>query len=332
VTDQYLCQNAELPQCPVETTLEVISTRWGALIVRDLLNGPLRYKELQRSLGDISQKVLTENLRQLEARGILTRTVYEQVPPRVEYKLTELGQSIERTILCGHPTLSRPISALLARTDVQHAYYAPWRASWYEPGTRAVREIDSPAELEAFALMGSGVRADDAWLDAWVAAGQRAQEASLTLFEAYRCTESETVQPQASIPSEECNQYGAYTSQPARIPAQTLALQTWNTCAQQRRTLVVGSSSIVRDLDIIAPALGADAPARVLANRGLSGIDGLIFKNGDANDLKEKLEMLLKDENLRQKLAKNASESANLFSKENIIKQWREFIKKVVSK
>ena len=55
---------------------------------------PLRYKELQRSLGDISQKVLTENLRQLEARGILTRTVYEQVPPRVEYKLTELGQSM----------------------------------------------------------------------------------------------------------------------------------------------------------------------------------------------------------------------------------------------
>ena len=94
VTDQYLYQSAELPQCPVETTLEVISTRWGALIVRDLLNGPLRYKELQRSLGDISQKVLTENLRQLEARGILTRTVYEQVPPRVEYKLTELGQSM----------------------------------------------------------------------------------------------------------------------------------------------------------------------------------------------------------------------------------------------
>ena len=69
--------------------------------------------------------------------------------------------------------------------------------------------------------------------------------------------------------------------------------------------------------------------ARELIN---DGTDGLIFKNCDANDLKDKLEMLLKDENLRQKLAKNASESANLFSKENIIKQWREFIKKVVSK
>ena len=69
--------------------------------------------------------------------------------------------------------------------------------------------------------------------------------------------------------------------------------------------------------------------ARELIN---DGIDGLIFKNGNSDDLKEKLEMLLKDENLRQKLAKNASESANLFSKENIIKQWREFIKKVVSK
>ena len=193
-----------------------------------------------------------------------------------EHAASELGQSIERTILCGHPTLSRPISALLARTDVQHAYYAPRHASWYEPGTRAVREIDSPAELEAFALMGSGVRADDSWLDAWVTAGQRAQEASLTSIETYRYAESETVQPQVPIPSEECHQDGAHTSQPARIPAQTLALQTWNTCAQQRRTLVVGSSSIVRDLDIIAPALGADAPARVLANRGLSGIDGLI--------------------------------------------------------
>ena len=193
-----------------------------------------------------------------------------------EHAASELGQSIERTILCGHPTLSRPISALLARTDVQHAYYAPRRASWYEPGTRAVREIDSPAELEAFALMGSGVRADDTWLDAWVTAGQRAQEASLTSIEAYRYAESETVQPQTSAPSEECHQDGAHISQPARIPAQALALQTWNTCAQQRRTLVVGSSSIVRDLDIIAPALGADAPARVLANRGLSGIDGLI--------------------------------------------------------
>ena len=193
-----------------------------------------------------------------------------------EHAASELGQSIERTILCGHPTLSRPISALLARTDVQHAYYAPRRASWYEPGTRAVREIDSPAELEAFALMGSGVRADDSWLDAWVTAGQRAQEASLTSIEAYRYAESETVQPQTSIPSEECHQDGAHTSQPVRIPAQALALQTWNTCAQQRRTLIVGSSSIVRDLDIIAPALGADAPARVLANRGLSGIDGLI--------------------------------------------------------
>ena len=193
-----------------------------------------------------------------------------------EHAASELGQGIERTILCGHPTLSRPISALLARTDVQHAYYAPRRASWYEPGARAVREIDSPAELEAFALMGSGMRADNAWLDAWVAAGRRAQEASLTLIEAYRYAESETVQPQASIPSEECNQDGVHTSQSARIPAQALALQTWNTCAQQHRILVVGSSSIVRDLDIIAPALGADAPARVLANRGLSGIDGLI--------------------------------------------------------
>jgi len=86
VFDQGFPANPESPQCPVGTTLQVISTRWGALIVHYLLNGPLRYKELQRSLGNISQKVLTENLRQLEARGIL--------PPRVKYKLTELGQSM----------------------------------------------------------------------------------------------------------------------------------------------------------------------------------------------------------------------------------------------
>ena len=69
--------------------------------------------------------------------------------------------------------------------------------------------------------------------------------------------------------------------------------------------------------------------ARELINDGL---DGLIFKNCDSDDLKDKLEMLVKDENLRQKLAKNASKNANLFSKENIIKQWRDFIKKVVGK
>ena len=85
----------DLPACPVETTLTLIGNKWQVLILRDLnLNGTMRFKELQRSIGKISQKVLTSNLRAMEESGIVHREVFAEVPPRVEYSLTEVGQSL----------------------------------------------------------------------------------------------------------------------------------------------------------------------------------------------------------------------------------------------
>lgn len=85
----------ELPACPVETTLMLISDRWKVLIIRDLLGGTRRFGELKKSIGSISQKVLTANLRSMEESGLLTRKVYAEVPPRVEYTLTETGYSLQ---------------------------------------------------------------------------------------------------------------------------------------------------------------------------------------------------------------------------------------------
>ena len=84
-----------LPACPVETTLCLISDRWKVLILRDLLPGTKRFGELRRSIGHVSQKVLTANLRDMEEKGLLSRKVYAEVPPRVEYTLTELGLSLK---------------------------------------------------------------------------------------------------------------------------------------------------------------------------------------------------------------------------------------------
>lgn len=84
-----------LPACPVETTLTLISDKWKVLILRDLLTGTKRFGELKKSIGGVSQKVLTAQLRQMEDSGLLTRTVYPEVPPRVEYTLTELGLSLK---------------------------------------------------------------------------------------------------------------------------------------------------------------------------------------------------------------------------------------------
>lgn len=88
----------KLPDCPVETTLMLISDRWKVLILRDLFTGTKRFGELKRSLEGISQKVLTANLKSMEADGLLTRRAYPEVPPRVEYTLTELGESLKPVI------------------------------------------------------------------------------------------------------------------------------------------------------------------------------------------------------------------------------------------
>lgn len=85
----------ELPACPVETTLTMISDKWKVLILRDLLPGTKRFGELKKSIGHVSQKVLTSQLREMEENGLLTRTVYAEVPPRVEYTLTDLGYSLK---------------------------------------------------------------------------------------------------------------------------------------------------------------------------------------------------------------------------------------------
>ncbi|WP_182418897.1 helix-turn-helix domain-containing protein [Bartonella sp. HY038] len=85
----------KLPPCPVEITLLVIGNRWKPLIIRDLLNGTKRFGELRKSIGDISQKVLTANLRELEEQGIVTRQIFAQVPPRVDYSLTKRGKTLE---------------------------------------------------------------------------------------------------------------------------------------------------------------------------------------------------------------------------------------------
>lgn len=84
-----------LPACPVETTLTLISDKWKVLILRDLLTGTKRFGELKRSVGNVSQKVLTAQLRQMETSGLVQRTVYPEVPPRVEYSLTALGESLK---------------------------------------------------------------------------------------------------------------------------------------------------------------------------------------------------------------------------------------------
>ncbi|MDD6877542.1 MAG: helix-turn-helix domain-containing protein [Clostridiaceae bacterium] len=85
----------ELPACPVETTLMLIGDKWKVLILRDLMGGTRRFGELKKSIGTVSQKVLTAQLRDMEEKGLLSRKVYAEVPPRVEYTLTETGYSLK---------------------------------------------------------------------------------------------------------------------------------------------------------------------------------------------------------------------------------------------
>ncbi len=84
-----------IPECPIATTVQLIGSKWKLLIIRNLLERPWRFNELQKNLKGISQKVLTDSLRSMESDGLITRTVYPEVPPRVEYALSELGKSLK---------------------------------------------------------------------------------------------------------------------------------------------------------------------------------------------------------------------------------------------
>ena len=88
----------EMPACPVATTVQMIGSKWKLLIMRNLLARPWRFNELKKDLDGISQKVLTDSLRSMEDDGIVIRTVYPEVPPRVEYALSELGESMRPII------------------------------------------------------------------------------------------------------------------------------------------------------------------------------------------------------------------------------------------
>ena len=88
-------ETAKLPACPVETTLTLIGDKWKVLILRDLMPGTKRFGELKKSIGSVSQKVLTAQLRTMEESGLVNRKVYAEVPPRVEYSLTDLGRSLK---------------------------------------------------------------------------------------------------------------------------------------------------------------------------------------------------------------------------------------------
>ena len=88
----------KLPKCPVETTLELLNNKWKFLIIRDLMSGTKRFGELKQALGTITQKVLTTNLRSMEEDGLVLRKTYSQVPPRVEYTLSDIGYSLAHVV------------------------------------------------------------------------------------------------------------------------------------------------------------------------------------------------------------------------------------------
>lgn len=93
---------SNLPACPVKVTLLLLSNKWTILILRDLFTGTKRFGELKKSLNGVSQKVLTANLRSLEEKGIIEREVFPEVPPRVEYRLTDLGKTLDPIIKSMH--------------------------------------------------------------------------------------------------------------------------------------------------------------------------------------------------------------------------------------
>lgn len=106
----------EMPACPVATTVQLIGSKWKLLVMRNLLTRPWRFNELRNSLEGISQKVLTDSLRAMEKDGIIIRTVYPEVPPRVEYSLSELGESM-RPILASMEAWGKSYQTMILSDD-----------------------------------------------------------------------------------------------------------------------------------------------------------------------------------------------------------------------
>lgn len=131
-----MCTKKELPACPVETTLTMISDKWKVLILRDLLTGTKRFGELKKSLTGVSQKVLTSQLREMEENGLVERKAYPEVPPRVEYSLTPLGRSAP---VCGNAP------ALLGATQSSTGMSSPNSSGRNRGQTFSVMEITEAA-------------------------------------------------------------------------------------------------------------------------------------------------------------------------------------------
>lgn len=175
----------------------------------------------------------------------------------------ELGQQIERVVVFGHPTLSRPVAALLADPARQRALYTPAPAPWYEPGALDLREVSNLADLATFAGTGQGATTEDGqdWTASWSTAGQGIAQHLNQQVAAYRAgTPTSNAKPGASSAD--------------RTAGYALAESTWRACLDDDTVLMVGSSNLIRDLDLIAPSLPASP--LVFANRGLAGIDGTI--------------------------------------------------------
>ncbi|QNV40939.1 2-succinyl-5-enolpyruvyl-6-hydroxy-3-cyclohexene-1-carboxylic-acid synthase [Rothia amarae] len=173
---------------------------------------------------------------------------------------SELWKSIERVVLFGHPTLSRPITALLEHPSLEKAVYTPAAPSWFEPGQRAEKPISDLRELAQFAgsTQDLTVQGGESWLNAWQNAGRAVHEDLMDEVRRYRTTGKNN----------------------GRAAGMSLALSSWEAAANNGEVLLCGSSNLIRDLDIIAPwntARSAGQPVpQVFASRGLAGIDGTL--------------------------------------------------------
>lgn len=179
------------------------------------------------------------------------------VPAYRQILAGELGQQIERAVIFGHTTLSRPVAALLANKGVDHAIYEPNPAPWHQSGTLDYPGLESLHQLAEFAGGGdSKTDQGQPWLDAWAQAGAELQETLRQKVADYRTS-------------------GMYNAEnDPRVPGFSLALRAWEACLEDDAVLLLGSSNLIRDLDLVAPA-AARSP-QVFANRGLAGIDGTI--------------------------------------------------------